>query len=378
MRALPLIAALAAACTGDGPDDASPASTLPSDEAGWVALLEAPGPYTVGFVETSYTYPDPALGGDRTNALGLWYPTDAAPGGPTVSFLGPASAEGVLDAPDLSADGPFPLHLFSHGFQGDLDNASFVMAWFASHGWIVAAPEHTGNTLSDGTDVTSEIYARRAPDVSAALDHLEADDTFGPSLSGAVLASGHSFGAYTLWGLAGGTFAVDTWAQACQDGSTDRICSTWTADLANTLAAGFTDDRIDAFVSLAGSGWPAYQAEGYAGIDRPVLQLTGALDSSVPDATVSDPIWEALPAPDKIRVALDHGDHQSSMDFAGAGGGLIPGTDPDALPADRSLRLTTVYLGAFAHRYVLSDPAGLDGILDGTTEVDADVTLSTK
>ena len=49
-------------------------------------------------------------------------------------------------AADISADGPFPLVVYSHGSGGLRFIASDYTEAIASHGYIVAAPDHTGNT----------------------------------------------------------------------------------------------------------------------------------------------------------------------------------------------------------------------------------------
>lgn len=365
-------------CTqGEPTDTDTETDPLPTEPAGWITRFEVRGPYAVGSSEGSVTYPDPATDGDRTNRLVVWYPTEATEGA-LAAYLGPRSAKDVLlDAP--VAPGTFPLVLFSHGYQGDVDNGTNLMAWFASHGWVVAAIEHTGNTLADGDNVGTEIYLRRGPDLSATLDHLLGPHPLAASVDPArVLATGHSFGNYTLLSLAGAPWDVDGWQQRCDEGSTHRICADWTPAAAATLRSSARDPRILAFASLAGSGTEAFTAAGLGTIASPWLQLSGALDSSVPNETVSDPLWAALPAGDKVRVDLAHGDHQASMDFAGVAPGLIPGTSADAIPWERGHRLSYVYLGAFAQRYVLGGGEGLDGVLDGSVLVDEDVTVSVK
>jgi predicted dienelactone hydrolase len=54
----------------------------------------------------------------------------------------------------ISSRGPFPLLLFSHGSGGDLNAYVSLTQYLASHGYIVAAPEHTGNRFVDGENST--------------------------------------------------------------------------------------------------------------------------------------------------------------------------------------------------------------------------------
>lgn len=354
------------------PADADADGTVSSAE--WLAWFEAPGPHDVGFRLTELTYDDPTTGGKRTIKLSLWYPAGPSDG-LYATFSGPHAPDDVRQEPPV-APGSFPLMIFSHGHQGNMDNCAHVMARFASHGWIAAAPEHTGNTLSNFGDRKTEIYVQRPLDVSAALDHLESADPLASQLDGRVYGTGHSFGGYTTFLLAGGTWDVDYWAAQCPSEPSNPFCSTWSPKLEARMRAGAAEPRITAAATLSGGNWGQLRESGFAAIDRPLLQLSGAIDPSVTNEGSSDPIWRDLPAGDKVRVDLAHGDHHAYTDFAGSGG-TIPGSSKDALPADRSLRITDVYLLAFGARHVLGRE-GLDELLDGTLAVDEDVTLSVK
>ncbi len=365
------------ACTVqvDDPDDTDTVDT-DLDATGWLAHLDAPGTYSVGFQKIDVSYDDPAGDGTRTLSTSVWYPTNAT-GGAVTTFTGPQGAQGVQLDVDPAA-GPFPLAIFSHGHQGDADNVSHLMAHLASHGWVAAAPEHTGNTLADGDNRTTAIYLQRPLDVSAALDHLlDADPTFASRLDGRVLGLGHSFGGYTTFLLAGATFAVDHWAPLCEGDDDDTVCNGWSADVASGLDADLSEPRISAFVTMSGGNWGQIREAGFASVDRPLLQMSGALDSSVSNEGSSDPIWRDLPTGDRIRADLAHGDHQTYTDFAGVGGGIIPGSSADGLPTDRAQRLVRIWVGAFGARHTLG-ATGLDPLLDGTVVIDDDVRISAK
>src|SRR5262245_37468056 len=47
------------------------------------------------------------------------------------------------------AAGRFPLVVFSHGYGGHRRQSTFLCTHLASHGYVVVAPDHTGNTLRD-------------------------------------------------------------------------------------------------------------------------------------------------------------------------------------------------------------------------------------
>jgi len=54
----------------------------------------------------------------------------------------------VRDAPMARGQGPFPLVIFSHGNTGIRFQSYTLMEHLASHGYIVASPDHTGNAFA--------------------------------------------------------------------------------------------------------------------------------------------------------------------------------------------------------------------------------------
>ena len=115
----------------------------------------ARGPFPVGVRTTTLT--DAARGGRRL-PLEVWYPaTDAHAGQDTVDptrdryemlpGLPSVSQDAVRDA--AARQGPFPLVAFSHGYGGHRRQSTFLCTHLASHGYVVAAPEHVGNTVLD-------------------------------------------------------------------------------------------------------------------------------------------------------------------------------------------------------------------------------------
>jgi predicted dienelactone hydrolase len=119
----------------------------------------------------------------------LFYPTRAAP---SHVALGPFSIDVALDAP--VDDGRFPLVVISHGSGGAPATHRELAQLLASHGFVVAVPEHPGNHRGDNSLAdTTEILERRPRDVldvaAWCAGELLLDETF------AIV--GHSMGAYT-------------------------------------------------------------------------------------------------------------------------------------------------------------------------------------
>jgi predicted dienelactone hydrolase len=187
------------------------------------------GPYPVGVVTVEL------LDESRPNGMGqprrlvteIWYPaSEEARGQPgyvyTEDDLLTDEARAVLDAPldvelptaavrDSAPREPgeaFPIVLFSHGSSGVRMQSTFLTVYLASHGYVVAAPDHLGNTLSDAvvaggpsTEAQFESLGLRPDDMGFVLAHVQglpADDPLGAIVDDErVGAAGHSFGALT-------------------------------------------------------------------------------------------------------------------------------------------------------------------------------------
>ncbi|MDG1956945.1 MAG: hypothetical protein P8K76_01120 [Candidatus Binatia bacterium] len=172
------------------------------------------GPYPIGITEVVFF--DESR--DRTLLTNVWYPAneaarDAEPASAEsylpedLAFLAASSTltlRAVRDA-ELAMDGPFPLILFSHGNNGINFQNGDQMEHLASHGFIVASPDHEGNTYFDNSGSPSGLSIDRPIDVIFLLDemlrtnddpealfHEWIDTTVG------VGASGMSFGAFTV------------------------------------------------------------------------------------------------------------------------------------------------------------------------------------
>jgi dienelactone hydrolase len=114
----------------------------------------------------------------------------------------------VIWQPDgINARAPFPLIVFSHSSGGDRRSASFLCSHLASHGYVVAAMDHSelvAAELAPAADESAEqrkarvdaVVASRVPDVRFLIDHmLGAGLDLDQDKIGLV---GHSFGGWTV------------------------------------------------------------------------------------------------------------------------------------------------------------------------------------
>jgi dienelactone hydrolase len=123
----------------------------------------------------------------------------------------------VSDVALRGDSGPYPLLVFSHGHAGFRFQSTFFTTHVASHGYIVAAPDHAGNTFFEvmrlrktEDQIRNLVNSRkdRPRDMSFILDQLldsgtEAGQLFLPVIDTEKIGmSGHSFGGYTTLAVA--------------------------------------------------------------------------------------------------------------------------------------------------------------------------------
>jgi predicted dienelactone hydrolase len=343
--------------TACGPPDEEPLAVDPLE------LVTSLGPFTPGYMEHELTYTEPTSGEPRTLRLALWYPSTETVGA-EARYMGVFEAPGVLD--EVTPAASVGTAVFSHGHQGYAENSGFLMAHLASHGLIVASPDHTGNTTFDGDNRDTEIYFQRSYDISAVLDFLPSIAELDADAE-AVLGIGHSFGSYTLHNLVGASFDPDLPADCVAGTGPSPFCSTWDDAFTDVFASGFTDPRIAAAVSMAAGDFDLYGAEGIADIAVPTLVMTGEHDSHTADT--GEPMWSVLEGGEHRRVHILGGGHQTYTDFAGTL------SDGSTIDPDEGKRITAAYTLAWYLRQLENDPA-LDAILDGDVAVSAEAQLS--
>jgi predicted dienelactone hydrolase len=261
------------------------------------------GPFPIG-VRTLQLEDESRLNVDgdaaRPVVLEVYYPsTEAAVAGLPGDIASVIGIE-IVETPAIRdvavAPGQFPIVLFSHGNGGVRFQSFFFAAHLASHGFVVASPDHHGNTLLDGiVGVDDPDSATNRPlDMSFVIDQLEAFQIEkGHFLEGALdLAkigmSGHSFGGYTAFALAGGSFPLGT----------------------------FTEPRIKAIYPQAPSA--SGFGEGFFDtITIPTLVVGGSLDETTPFPSNQQLPFDGLPAGAAVvgLANLENAGHFSFSDF---------------------------------------------------------------
>lgn len=152
--------------------------------------------------------------GSERMAAAVWYPA-GAPSGRTVE--GPFAMGATRGAP--LGNRRYGLVLVSHGTGGGRLNHRDTAIRLAKAGYIVAAPEHIGDSWRDSRySGTAANWRRRPRQLSAVLDRLLADPEFGPRIdSHRIVAIGHSAGGYSVLALIGGRADMTVLARHCTE-----------------------------------------------------------------------------------------------------------------------------------------------------------------
>jgi len=374
---VPLLSTLLAlAACGDGggsppdagvPDAAAPDAFVLAAPADRAALFQA-GPYAFGYRTASVTYRPAGATTDRTLNLNLWYPAEAGTGDALVYSVAGLIAvprdTGRANAAAL-AQGRFPVIVYSHGYGGVGLAAFSYGEYFASWGFVVAAPDHTGNTALDQTISLAMGYLVRPQDLSATLDWVTGDPASPVKgrTSEDVAAIGHSMGGYSVLSVLGarGDWAAVTAGCANSPGS----CEVMADPAARAkLDAGFADPRFD----LAVAQTPVIMlfADGeLAALSRPVMLMTARRDATLPWATEGEPGWRRLDGADDTWIDLLNGGHYSPIaicDYVDPALLAVVGLDvthdgcgPDFTPISEIVPAITAYAHAFVRLHSLGE-----------------------
>ena len=184
----------------------------------------------------------------------LWYPTDAPSGRMSV---GPFTMNASRGAPIGS--GRYGLVLLSHGSGGGRLNHRETAVRLAEGGYVVAAPEHAGNSFRDNRyGGTAENWRRRPRQLSAVLDRLLGDAEFGPRIDvERIGAVGHSAGGYSVLALIGGRADLSVLAHHCTRHRAEdpQFCAYGRPGGHDDLTMpNLTDRRVGAVVAVAPVG----------------------------------------------------------------------------------------------------------------------------
>lgn len=299
----------------------------------------------------------------RSLPLDVWYPVDPADAfgpftGYSLSGIATLNSDLAHEGAPVSSAGGRPLVIFSHGSGGIAIQSVHLMEQLASHGFVVVAPSHTGNTQADSTAVpptsvsNAQALLDRVPDVTFVIDHMLAlDGTIGDPFEGRIDetkigVAGHSFGGFTALAVKGGYQGIPP------------------------------DARVGAIMPIAPSASTMSDAE-LGNVAVPTLFMTGTSDPLLAEEVRDAGLVQASPANyradvigavhthfanicDIANVLIAAGFQPSSWSMIGAGALIAPYNDtciPPAFPIAEATRLQNLYATAFFRRHLLGETA---------------------
>lgn len=367
--------------TGENPQQDEQESMLP--ELPW--NIREPGHYRVGYKPVEIIYQTRVESEQRTIRLAIWYPTLDTEG-IDARYFDLIVRRGIFHGASAAHKETMPVLVFSHGHSGFAEQSHFLTEYFASHGWIVVAPDHVGNTMADTPERDDLSTAGVRPqDVSAALDALyelpQSHPVHGLASQTDIVISGHSFGGYTTLAVAGTTFIVEEIQETCsQDPESTPFCHMNTPEQAELFKEGFLDPRARAAIVMTPVGFEVFQ-DGLQNVAIPALVITSREDKILPREQEGDPIWQSMRGSEHLRVDFVRGGHFTFANLCEMFGTVEvfrdDGCSEAFIPPQEAHRLTNIYAMAFIqyHLFAKDDYAN---ILDGTEVLSDEIELSFK
>ena len=265
--------------------------------------------------------------------------------------------------------------IYSHGSGGQRFVASDNAELLASHGFVVAAPDHVGNTAFEavlGTEAPDDqIAVDRPTDTAFVITELlaesEATDT---PLAGALDPErigiyGHSYGAYTALTAVSGTDDVPP------------------------------DDRIVAAIAQAPATESITDAQLEA-VDVPTMLLSGTADVTTPIADNTERAWELISGRPLYRIDITDAGHQSFTDVCEyqalapelpdapealvtfIDGYAVEGCAPELIDIDTAHEIIDTYTVAFLLDHVAGDESAAPWLGPEYAETIPDVVYDAK
>ena len=356
------------ACT-QSKDLVDSAESTPDLTAPWTGYaFDEEGPFSVGHIRVSHRYNPIIDQPSRDIEIDIWYPTTDTNGDPAQYLYG-VDAQALSEASiaeSVHSNG-YPIHLHSHGYRGFGSTSANMMRYFASHGWISIAPNHTNNLLGDHeSPLAVSHFIHRQLDLQESLDVLASHPDFSSLQLENVLMSGHSFGAsYSTWGAGGASYDNINYLCDTGDGLEDgaELCTETEREI--FLSGDLTEQRIQAMIPMAGTIRTTFFGDtGHMTIDKPILFLSGTEDgheSAQQHATNMTDL-------DFLWLSLEGGCHQS---FALG--------QCSTLDADLGFQIINAYTMAFARSTILEEESTvIQSWLDGSIQSYPEATIHTQ
>ena len=240
---------------------------------------------------------------DRKLAIEVWYPSNASSTSIKTSYENETrtgiefsiQANAYRDAVVLSPndEAKFPLVIISHGYTGYSTIMFYLAEHLASHGYIVAAIDHTDSTNADvdfKVNSASGFFStllNRSRDQQFTLNYLTTQTHFASAAIDNNKAGlvGYSMGGYGAINTIGGCYNFTQATASAFTGIKDAEQLKEIIALLNSCAGGQyqnikVDSKWQAVIAMApwGGQHQLFNEKSLAAIDTPILYIAGDLD----------------------------------------------------------------------------------------------------
>ena len=219
---------------------------------------------------------------------------------------------------------PAPLAIITHGFGAKAADYKSLAKHLASHGYIVALPEHAISNIEYESAIAEEAgvnmnpveFSSRPQDITYLLDRLEKHPDWQGKIDWSQVGIlGHSLGGTTALLVSGADLNLNKIQNSCQYDRFFLNVSLFLQCRAKNLPPGdynFRDPRIKAVIALNSIGSLVLGAESMSKITIPTLIIGGTRDSIAPfiDEQVHPFLW--LTTTHKYLATVVGGGHVAS------------------------------------------------------------------
>lgn len=265
--------------------------------------LSENGEYSVGVKTLTATYPEPVMTMDgkqvaRSLTLEVWYPA-AAPTELAIysdetrnGNVFEIQADAYRDANLLATQDGYPVVVISHGYTGYRTLMYYLGEHLASHGYVVAAIDHTDSTNKD-VNFAENPYSgfpstllNRSRDQVFTLNTVANHEFFADSLNSEQAGLiGYSMGGYGAVNTVGGCYNFSDKAAATFTGVKEPAVIEQVKQALNTCAGGnaSADATLPAWkAAMALAPWGGqhqlFNTDALAKVNVPVLYVAGDND----------------------------------------------------------------------------------------------------
>ncbi|MFB2878553.1 alpha/beta hydrolase [Floridanema aerugineum] len=224
---------------------------------------------------------------------------------------------------------PAPIVIISHGLGSTPAAFAYLGTHLASHGFVVAIPEHIGSgevqfedliTGLSTTNVQLTSFVERPLDIKQVIDELEKrsqTDLAGRLDLSRIGVMGHSFGGYTALVSAGATLNLERIRFACSAPTRLRLDISFSFQCLNDVLPSFDtrvlrDSRIKAAIAISPTTSIVFGPKGMGTLNVPTMLIGGSADIVAPFIAeqVNPFFW--LKTPDKYLSVIIPAGHTAA------------------------------------------------------------------